>query len=170
MVAGYRQARLSALPSPYPAQDPPIPLVGSAFRAWPAHLRQALLLSELRAALDTLRTLGVMRTGLGGWATPYGQPYDIDFGGCSLDAESNAVTNAKVVCWLGTLAIQVNLSAGDGLRRLRAGLEEPGAPEPLVEAVPGFGSHLPGQIVGNGKVLVRIVLIRLRALEVERYD
>ena len=46
----------------------------------------------------------------------------------------NDLTNADVAMWFGALAADVNLSAPARLLRVRAGLEQAGDVEPLIEA------------------------------------
>jgi hypothetical protein len=53
--------------------------------------------------------------GFGGGAAPCGEAEDIDVGGGSLDIQTQAVADAKIVRGLGTLAVYVNLAAGYGL-------------------------------------------------------
>jgi hypothetical protein len=112
-----------------------VALVRPAFGARAAHLGQAMLFAQLRAALDALRRLLVVRLCLGSRPPPRRHAHDVELRVRPADHDAQPIPNAHVMRRLHALAVHVHLAAAHSLRRQRPSLEETRKPQPFVDAV-----------------------------------
>lgn len=91
--------------------------------------------SQLRPPLNTRRRLCVVLLRLRSRPTPLRQPQHIKLSGHAVEHEAQPVTNPQVVSRLHPLAVDVNLATANRLRSQRTRLEEPRAPQPLINAM-----------------------------------
>src|SRR5829696_2369020 len=105
--------------------------------------RHAELLGELRTRGETLGCLLVECGGDGGRAAALGECADLDDVLVGAEAHAHPIARLEQLGGFDAFAVDLDLAGGDGICGQRAGLEEAGGPEPLVDAdsalLVGFG-------------------------------
>jgi len=131
----FEACRRSGLIPMQPHESAPLAFIRARVGPRPRDVRQALLFLEFYTARSTRGGLQIVRECLGRRPAPHGQAADFEFRHDSLQRQAHMIANSNAMRGLYALGIQMNLAAVDGRRREAAGFEEPGMPQPFVQAM-----------------------------------
>lgn len=125
----------SALPPPQTFQLPALALVRAVIGYGAHQCGQSSLFRVPGAALGTDSGFAITGLGRRGRTAPVRQGQYFHLDAALPERHGDPLTDAQRMGGLHTLAVNLHLAAGHGVRGQRAGLEKTHMPQPLVDAV-----------------------------------